>query len=182
MIVIYGESWPQQVKDEEKLAYIFMAQRTKCLLLRQRLQSAYCHVPSYSPFVAQRQLQCVHCSTCQNDHGSQYYLSARDIIWKWKFDMWTQIIFLMKFSHGLCLALTHDRQIWSVTIVWELSLTFFQHVLKAGVKVKKTVKPSLDFFSIQPVNPSPWLQASLRSHSTHNTTDSVVRVLMSGGE
>lgn len=58
-MVIYGESWPQRVKDEEKIAYIFLAQRTKCLLLRWRLQSAYCHVHSYSPFAAQRQLHCV---------------------------------------------------------------------------------------------------------------------------
>lgn len=37
---------------------------------------------------------------------------------------------------------THDMQIWSVTIVQELSLTFFQHVLKCVVvEVEKLSSP-----------------------------------------
>ena len=57
--------------------------------------------------------------------SNQWYPSAWDIIWKWKFDRWTLFIYwsLITVNSPLWLGLT--VRIWSVTVLWELSVTLF---------------------------------------------------------
>ena len=131
IMVIYSESWESQERDKENTHFWY---REQCIhWWGGGYKARFVYIHSHCPLVVWGQ-----CIPCRTTHVAVFLWSdlpkwsCRSVISPtlgYQFDMWPlSIYWSLAMVKAVCIMIG-TQSIWSVTIVWELSLTSFPHAL-----------------------------------------------------